>query len=47
MTPLSAQGAVARQAKDEEDADLAAKNAAVAAARAGLYSVSSRKISAA
>jgi RND family efflux transporter MFP subunit len=40
---LFAQGAVARQAKDEKDADLAAKNAAVAAARANLYSVSSQE----
>ncbi|MBW8708372.1 MAG: efflux RND transporter periplasmic adaptor subunit [Alphaproteobacteria bacterium] len=40
---LFAQGAVARQAKDEKDADLAAKNAAVAAARASLYSVSSQE----
>lgn len=40
---LFAQGAVARQSKDEKDADLAAKNAAVAAARAGLYSVSSQE----
>ena len=40
---LFAQGAVARQTKDEADADLAAKNAAVAAARAGLYSVSSQE----
>jgi len=40
---LFAQGAVARQSKDEKDADLAAKNAAVAAARASLYSVSSQE----
>ena len=40
---LFAQGAVARQSKDEKDADLAAKNAAVAAARANLYSVSSQE----
>ena len=40
---LFAQGAVARQSKDEKDADLAAKNAAVAAAKAGLYSVSSQE----
>ncbi|MBA2588056.1 MAG: efflux RND transporter periplasmic adaptor subunit [Alphaproteobacteria bacterium] len=40
---LFAQGAVARQSKDEKDADLAAKNAVVAAARAGLYSVSSQE----
>jgi RND family efflux transporter MFP subunit len=40
---LFAQGAVSRQDKDEKDADLAAKNAAVAAARAGLYSVSSQE----
>jgi RND family efflux transporter MFP subunit len=40
---LFAQGAVSRQDKDEKDADLDAKNAAVAAARAGLYSVSSQE----
>ena len=40
---LFAQGAVARQSKDEKDADLAAKNASVAAARAGLFSVSSQE----
>jgi RND family efflux transporter MFP subunit len=40
---LFAQGAVSRQDKDEKDADLAAKNAAVAAAQAGLYSVSSQE----
>lgn len=40
---LFAQGAVARQTKDEADADLAAKNAAVAAAKANLYSVSSQE----
>jgi len=40
---LFAQGAVARQSKDEKDADLAAKNAAVAAAKASLYSVSSQE----
>jgi RND family efflux transporter MFP subunit len=40
---LFAQGAVSRQDKDEKDADLAAKNAAVAAARAGLFSVSSQE----
>ncbi len=40
---LFAQGAVSRQDKDEKDADLAAKNASVAAARAGLYSVSSQE----
>ncbi|MEO8300660.1 MAG: efflux RND transporter periplasmic adaptor subunit [Rhizomicrobium sp.] len=40
---LFAQGAVSRQDKDEKDADLAAKNAAVAAAQAGLYSVASQE----
>jgi RND family efflux transporter MFP subunit len=40
---LFSQGAVARQAKDEKDADLSAKNASVSAARAGLYSVSSQE----
>jgi RND family efflux transporter MFP subunit len=40
---LIAQGAVARQDKDEKDADLGAKNAALAAARAALYSVSSQE----
>jgi RND family efflux transporter MFP subunit len=40
---LFAQGAISRQDKDEKDADLAAKNAAVAAAQAGLYSVSSQE----
>jgi len=40
---LFAQGAVAHQSKDEKDADLAAKNAAVAAARASLYSVSAQE----
>jgi RND family efflux transporter MFP subunit len=40
---LFAQGAVSRQDKDEKDADLAAKNAAVAAARAALFSVSSQE----
>jgi RND family efflux transporter MFP subunit len=40
---LFAQGAISRQDKDEKDADLAAKNATVAAARAGLYSVSSQE----
>ncbi len=40
---LFAQGAVSRQDKDEKDADLAAKNAAVAAAQASLYSVSSQE----
>jgi RND family efflux transporter MFP subunit len=40
---LFTQGAISRQDKDEKDADLAAKNAAVAAARAGLYSVSSQE----
>src|SRR5882757_3951732 len=38
---LFTQGAVSRQDKDEKDADLAAKNAAVAAAQASLYSVAS------
>jgi RND family efflux transporter MFP subunit len=36
---LFGQGAVARQDKDEKDADLAAKNAAVAAAAANVYSL--------
>jgi RND family efflux transporter MFP subunit len=40
---LFAQGAVSRQDKDEKDADLAAKNAAVSAAQAGLYSVASQE----
>lgn len=40
---LFAQGAISRQDKDEKDADLAAKNAAVAAAQASLYSVSSQE----
>ena len=40
---LFAQGAVSRQDKDEKDADLAAKNAAVAAAQASLYSVASQE----
>jgi RND family efflux transporter MFP subunit len=40
---LFAQGAVARQDKDEKDSDLPAKNAAVAAARAALFSVSSQE----
>jgi membrane fusion protein, multidrug efflux system len=40
---LFAQGAVSRQDKDEKDADLAAKNATVAAAQAGLYSVASQE----
>ena len=40
---LFAQGAVSRQDKDVNDADLASKNAAVAAARAALYSVSSQE----
>jgi RND family efflux transporter MFP subunit len=40
---LFAQGAVSRQDKDEKDADLAAKNAAAAAAQAGLYSVASQE----
>jgi RND family efflux transporter MFP subunit len=40
---LFAQGAVSRQQKDVNDADLAAKNAAVAAARAALFSVSSQE----
>ena len=40
---LFLQGAVARQDKDEKDADLAAKNAAVAAAQAALYSVASQE----
>jgi RND family efflux transporter MFP subunit len=40
---LFAQGAVSRQEKDVNDADLASKNAAVAAARAALYSVSSQE----
>jgi RND family efflux transporter MFP subunit len=40
---LFAQGAIARQQMDVNDADLASKNAAVAAARAGLFSVSSQE----
>jgi RND family efflux transporter MFP subunit len=40
---LFTQGAVSRQDKDEKDADLAAKNAAVAAAQAGLYSIASQE----
>jgi RND family efflux transporter MFP subunit len=40
---LFEQGAISRQQKDINDADLAAKNAAVAAARAALYSVSSQE----
>ncbi len=40
---LFAQGAVSRQDKDEKDADLAAKDAAVAAARAGLFSITSQE----
>ena len=40
---LFAQGAISRQDKDEKDADLAAKNAAVAAAQASLYSVASQE----
>ena len=36
---LYQQGAVSRQDKDEKDADLAAKNAAMAAARANVYSL--------
>ena len=40
---LFAQGAVSRQDKDEKDADRAAKDAAVAAAQANLYSVSSQE----
>jgi RND family efflux transporter MFP subunit len=40
---LFAQGAVSRQDKDVNDADLAAKNAAVAAARAALFSISSQE----
>jgi membrane fusion protein, multidrug efflux system len=40
---LFAQGAVSRQEKDVNDADLASKNAAVAAARAGLFSISSQE----
>ncbi len=40
---LFAQGAVSRQDKDEKDAETAAKNAAVAAAQAGLYSISSQE----
>jgi RND family efflux transporter MFP subunit len=40
---LFAQGAVSRQDKDEKDADLAAKDAAVAAARANLFSLSSQE----
>lgn len=40
---LYRQGAVARQDKDEKDADLASKNAAVEAARANLFSLSSQE----
>jgi RND family efflux transporter MFP subunit len=40
---LFAQGAVSRQDKDTKDADLAAKNAAVDAARANLYSLTSQE----
>ena len=40
---LFAQGAVSRQDKDTKDADLAAKNAAVEAARANLYSLTSQE----
>jgi len=40
---LFAQGAVSRQDKDEKDADRAAKDAAVAAAQASLYSVASQE----
>jgi len=40
---LFAQGAISRQDKEEKDADLSAKNAAVAAAQASLYSVSSQE----
>jgi RND family efflux transporter MFP subunit len=40
---LFAQGAVSRQDKDEKDADLEAKNAAVAAARASLYSLQAQE----
>jgi RND family efflux transporter MFP subunit len=40
---LFAQGAVSHQDKDVKDADLATKNAAVAAARAALFSVSSQE----
>lgn len=40
---LFAQGAVSRQDKDEKDADLAAKDAAVAAGRAALFSISSQE----
>jgi RND family efflux transporter MFP subunit len=40
---LFLQGAVSRQDKDEKDADLAAKNAAVAAAQASLYSIASQE----
>jgi RND family efflux transporter MFP subunit len=40
---LFAQGAVARQDKDIKDADLDSKNAAVAAARANLFSLSSQE----
>jgi RND family efflux transporter MFP subunit len=40
---LFEQGAIARQQKDVYDADLAAKNAAVAAAKAALYSASSQE----
>lgn len=40
---LFAQGAVSSQDKDTKDADLAAKNAAVEAARANLYSLTSQE----
>ena len=40
---LFGQGAVSRQDKDEKDADLAAKDAAVAAARASLYSLQAQE----
>jgi RND family efflux transporter MFP subunit len=40
---LFAQGAVSRQDKDEKDADLEAKSAAVAAARASLYSLQAQE----
>ena len=40
---LFGQGAVSRQDKDEKDADLAAKDAAVAAARANLYSLQAQE----
>lgn len=39
---LFAQGAVAQQDRDEKDADLAAKSAAVAAAKANVYSLQSQ-----